>query len=239
MSRVLLVRHGQASFLAADYDKLSSTGELQARALGAYWAARGQIFDRAHTGPRSRQRTTAAIVARAYADAGVAFPEVVVMPEFDEYQAEDVVKQCLAALVAADRGAARLYEAFQAATEPAEQHRTFQKVLEVLMERWVSGEMPAPGVESWAEFCERVNRGITRFLGGSARGERSVIFSSGGPIAVAAQRALHLTHQDALRLSWMSRNCSYSEFLASGDRFSLSTFNAFPHLDDLLLLTYR
>jgi broad specificity phosphatase PhoE len=239
MSRVLLVRHGQASFLAAEYDKLSPNGELQARALGAYWAAHGRVFDRACTGPRSRQRNTAAIVSRAYADAGVAFPDVVVMPEFDEYQAEDVVKQCLAPLVATDHGAARLYQAFKAATEPAEQHRTFQKVLEVLMERWVSGEIPAPGVESWAEFCERVNRGISHFLAGGARGERSVIFTSGGPIAVAAQRALHLTHKDALRLSWMSRNCSYSEFLSSGDRFSLSTFNAFPHLDDPLLLTYR
>jgi hypothetical protein len=38
---------------------------------------------------------------------------------------------------------------------------------------------------------------------------------------------------------WMSRNCSYSEFLFSGERFTLSAFNAFPHLDDPALLTYR
>jgi hypothetical protein len=53
------------------------------------------------------------------------------------------------------------------------------------------------------------------------------------------QRALHLSSEDTLKTMWMSRNCSYSEFLFSGDRFTLSSFNAFPHLDDAGLLTYR
>ena len=35
MSKILLVRHGQASFGAADYDNLSPTGHEQSRVLGA------------------------------------------------------------------------------------------------------------------------------------------------------------------------------------------------------------
>ena len=38
MSRLFVIRHGQASFLADDYDQLSPLGEEQGRALGAYWA---------------------------------------------------------------------------------------------------------------------------------------------------------------------------------------------------------
>ena len=38
MSVLTLVRHGQASFFAADYDRLSPAGEGQARHLGDYWA---------------------------------------------------------------------------------------------------------------------------------------------------------------------------------------------------------
>jgi hypothetical protein len=53
------------------------------------------------------------------------------------------------------------------------------------------------------------------------------------------RRALHLSSQDTLRTTWMVRNSSFSEFLFSKDRFTLSTFNAFPHLDDVSLLTYR
>ncbi len=38
MSSLFLVRHGQASFLERNYDKLSAKGEEQARILGRYWA---------------------------------------------------------------------------------------------------------------------------------------------------------------------------------------------------------
>ena len=41
MSVVLLVRHGQASFGAEDYDRLSALGEEQSRLLGSSLAARG------------------------------------------------------------------------------------------------------------------------------------------------------------------------------------------------------
>ena len=58
MGRVFLVRHAQASFLEPDYDKLSATGEAQARVLGEYWARHKIVFDRVCTGPRVRHRET-------------------------------------------------------------------------------------------------------------------------------------------------------------------------------------
>jgi hypothetical protein len=53
------------------------------------------------------------------------------------------------------------------------------------------------------------------------------------------RRALHLSAEDMLQVTWMSRNASFSSFLASGKRFTLSAFNAHPHLDGNGLLTYR
>ncbi len=41
VSRILLVRHGQASWGADDYDQLSPLGDEQSRVLGAALAARG------------------------------------------------------------------------------------------------------------------------------------------------------------------------------------------------------
>jgi len=239
MSRIYLVRHAQASFLEPDYDRLSARGEIQARTLGDYWARRNQTFHRAASGPLVRQRGTAEIVGAAYAAARVNFPEIVVMREFDEYQVEEVIKQSLPPLLERDEQVAALYSEFERAGEAEEKRTTFQKVLEAVMDMWVGDKLTVPGVESWTEFCGRVNRGITRFLAEGGRGEQSVIFCSGGPIAVAVQRALNLEHGETLRLSWMSRNCSYSEFLWSGDRFTLSAFNAYPHLDEPSLLTYR
>ena len=46
MSMLHLVRHGQASFGADDYDKLSELGWQQSRRLGEYW--RSKQIGRAH-----------------------------------------------------------------------------------------------------------------------------------------------------------------------------------------------
>jgi hypothetical protein len=52
MSHLLLVRHGQASFLEENYDKLSAKGEAQSRLLGKYWACLKLPIDRVFAGPR-------------------------------------------------------------------------------------------------------------------------------------------------------------------------------------------
>jgi len=239
VSRVLLIRHAQGSFLAPDYDRLSSIGETQARRLGDYWAERNVKFDRAYTGPRTRQSETARIVAAAYQDARVHFPEPIVMQEFDEYHAEAVLRKAVPQLLGLDGVARQLHDAYLASTSPDEQRKTFQKLFELVIGKWVDGDVVVSDIEPWTEFCARVNRGISRVLSEAGSNEHVAVFSSGGPIAIAMQRALNLSARDALRASWMSRNCSYSEFLFSTGRFTLSTFNSFPHLDDGELLTYR
>ncbi|HSK45272.1 MAG TPA: phosphoglycerate mutase family protein, partial [Candidatus Binatia bacterium] len=85
MSRLFLVRHGQASFLERNYDKLSAKGEEQRRMLGDYWASLQLGFDRVYSGPRVRQRETARLVGEVYKSAGLPWPEPVVLPEFDEF----------------------------------------------------------------------------------------------------------------------------------------------------------
>ena len=45
MAQLFLVRHGQASYGAADYDRLSELGWRQARWLGEHFAERGIRFD--------------------------------------------------------------------------------------------------------------------------------------------------------------------------------------------------
>jgi broad specificity phosphatase PhoE len=239
MGRLLLVRHAQASFLAADYDKLSPVGQTQARMLGEYWKQRKVAFDRVCSGPRVRQRDTAKILAEGYRESGVSFPEPVVMPEFDEYEAEAVFKKALPQMIESDSGIRAFHQAFLASGNADEQRNNFQRMFEIVIGKWVGGEISVPGVESWSEFCTRVNRGLAQFMSAAGPGEHSAIISSGGPIAVAMQRALNLSPQDTLQISWMCRNCSFSEFLFTDDRFTLSTFNAFPHLDDPSLLTYR
>ena len=63
MGTLYLVRHGQASFGAADYDRLSALGERQSVRLGAYWRERGVVFNAVLTGTLRRHRQTWAGIA--------------------------------------------------------------------------------------------------------------------------------------------------------------------------------
>src|SRR5712691_7260232 len=236
---MFLIRHAQASFLEGNYDKLSTIGEIQAHRLGEFWASRQMVLDRVYSGPRVRQLNTARIVRDAYQEAGLEFPVPVVMNEFDEYEGEVVLRQSLARLLEESSEIREFYQRFENSNTAGEQRKSFQRLFEAVIGKWVDGAILVPDVESWADFCARVGRGLSQVASSKSRGERVAIFSSGGPIGVAMPRALNLSPQDTLRVAWMSRNCSYSEFLFSGDRFTLSTFNAFPHLDDAALLTSR
>ena len=239
MSRVILVRHAQASFLEPIYDKLSATGEVQSRLLGEYWARRGVQFSRVCSGPRVRQVQTARIVEEACRRLGQEFPEVAVMEQFDEYPAEAVLKLGLPQVLETSQEVRDLRHAFERAEDIDERKRSFQQMFEAIIGMWVSGALVIYGVESWRDFCARVDRGIGAIVNGATPAGDSVVFTSGGPIGVAMRRALHLSHADTLQLTWMSRNASFAEFISSGERFTLSAFNAHPHLEDERLLTYR
>jgi broad specificity phosphatase PhoE len=239
MSVVFLVRHAQASFLEPNYDKLSKLGEEQARLLGEYWVRHKIVFDRAFTGSCVRHKDTLSIATDTCRKAGKPFPEPQVLHEFDEYQGEAVLKRSLPGLLEMDQNVRDLHSAFQSSSGSAERRATFQKLFDAVIDKWVNGKVCPPGVETWLEFCSRVNSGLTTFLSAGKSGERVAIVTSGGPIAVAMQRALQLSAETTLNVSWMSRNSSWSEFIYSGERFTLSSFNCHAHIEDAAMLTYR
>src|SRR4029079_18154412 len=122
----------QASFFAAEYDRLSTLGEEQARLLGAYWVRRGVAFDEVYTGPRSRQIETAAIVASAYADAGLAWPRPVVLDELDEHRVDRLLKESMPEIAQEYAHVAALAGTYQRAETDREKHRGFQKLFEAV-----------------------------------------------------------------------------------------------------------
>jgi len=239
MGILYLVRHAQASFLQPNYDKLSPLGETQSRLLGEHWAQRKIIFDRVALGPCARHKDTVSLVSAAYRQANLTFPEPQTLLEFDEYHAEEVLRATLPTLLEKDQKIRDLHAAFQLAANNTEQRKTFQKLFSAVIGDWVRGVISLEGVEAWQEFCARVNSGLDKFLSAEKRGERVAIFTSGGPIAVAAQRALHLSPESTLEMTWMSRNSSWSEFLYNTERFTLSSFNVHEHIADSAMLTYR
>ncbi len=64
MGNLSLVRHGQASFGAADYDNLSELGRRQSVRLGEYFAGKGLQFESVITGTLKRHAQTWAGIAQ-------------------------------------------------------------------------------------------------------------------------------------------------------------------------------
>ena len=61
MASIILIRHGQASFGAANYDQLSDLGRRQAQLLNDYFSDCGITLDAIYCGTLERQRQTAEI----------------------------------------------------------------------------------------------------------------------------------------------------------------------------------
>ncbi len=76
LAELLVIRHGQASFGAENYDKLSDIGREQSRRAGDWLRAHGWVPDRVLTGDLSRQRGTADEMG---------FASARIDPGFDEY----------------------------------------------------------------------------------------------------------------------------------------------------------
>ncbi len=232
MATLVLVRHGQASLGAEDYDVLSSTGWRQGRALGCYWKARGERFDAVHVGPRRRHRETWQAVGEGLQGPSD-WPTFDHLAEMDEHQGPEVVghyHQRLAVEAPTDAAGS---------TDEVAQRQGYLEAFQRLTRQWVRGELATPeGLEPWSTFRQRVDLALDRLASRRVAGGQQVVFTSGGVVAAAVGRALDLDDEQIMALSWRIRNASFSKFLVSEGRFSLDTFNETPHLGTSDLTTF-
>ncbi|MDZ4797805.1 MAG: histidine phosphatase family protein [Bryobacteraceae bacterium] len=239
MSTLTLVRHGQASYMEADYDKLSTLGEEQARKLGQYWARHRISPGRVIHGPAKRHIRTMEIAGQIVQDAGLFWPDPISEPAFDEFDAFTVMRIMLPRMTAHNTGIRRLSEQFETLRHSPEAGRILQKLFEEVCREWCGGAFDNDEAETWAQFRRRIASAVDHVRQTAVPSTHTVVFTSGGPIAATIGHSLGLNAVQTVEFVWLSRNCSYSQFLFSGDRFSLHAFNSVPHLDDLKLFTYR
>lgn len=207
MGQVLLVRHGQASFGAEDYDALSPLGFEQAKLLGSALAARGIVADAVLTGTMRRHRETAESCAAA---AGWT-PLVDVDAGWDEFDFLGVLATQ------------------QAPPGGTEDKAAFQRWFEEATAAWIAGEdWPYP--ETFVAFTERVTAALDRTVA-LASTSTVAVFSSGGPIAWAVAQVLGGSSDHWTRLNRMSVNTGLTRLVASPRGVNLLTYNDQSHLD--------
>lgn len=220
---------------AADYDQLSAHGREQARTLGVVLAGRlleadRPGFDAVFSGPARRHRDTAALTSEGFASASLRFPDPIVLAGFDEHDGQALVAAALAQLTeqAEPRVTALATAAMDTTLEPRQRSKSWQRLFEVIMRRWLRCELELEGVETWPAFHQRVRDAFTQ-LRAAAHGEIAV-FTSVGPIAVVLHEVLGLPPERAFEQAWRVYNSSITRVVYSGDRMTLDGFNEVAHL---------
>jgi broad specificity phosphatase PhoE len=217
MAELYLVRHGQASFGADNYDELSPSGHTQAGWLGEYFAQAKLRFDRIVIGTMQRHRQTADAILAAMGGLQAEIAQDAGLNEYD-FQA------LFAAL-----GEEGTPPGSSAGRSAFSSKKDFYKGLRHALQLWADDRLPGPVPETWQQFQMRVQR--ARLDIQRAGGKRVLVVSSGGPIAVTAQQVLQAPNATAIALNLQIRNSSVCQYVFNDSAMSLVSFNAVPHLE--------
>ncbi|MCL2540919.1 MAG: histidine phosphatase family protein [Nocardioidaceae bacterium] len=243
MGLILLVRHGQASFGADDYDVLSPVGWDQGRALGRWLAEHGPAPATVVHGGMRRHRETWEAIAEGAAEqcrsgtngndsvsesavrAQTALPEARVDPDWAEFDHLAVL--------------ARHAETTGAEVDHTADRRTFQEAFERATGHWAAGQADYP--EPYADFVARSSAALERV---AAEPGPALVVSSGGVIAALGAVLLAPAMPAAeigpiwSRLNTVLTNASVSRVIVGRTGARLLTYNEHQHLVGDLL-TYR
>ena len=212
MGTLYLVRHGQASFGAEDYDRLSPMGMQQSARLGEYFAHKGVKFEAAITGTLVRHAQTYAGICKG---AGLDISPIA-WPGLNEYDGDAVI--------------AAIHPRELAKPDTPELYRLHFRLLRDGLTQWMNGVVSPRGMPSYTDFVA----GITSALDHVRKNfEGNVLLvSSGGPISTAVGQVLGTTPEATIEMNLRIRNSAVSEFVFNPKRHALLTFNTLPHLDD-------
>jgi broad specificity phosphatase PhoE len=216
MPTLYLVRHGQASFGAADYDNLSDLGLQQAEILGRYFSSKGLQFDAVYAGTLRRHAQTYAGIAQGMASS----QQALLRPGLNEYDSDAVV--------------AAVHPAPLSREKSPENYRKHFRLLKGGLAAWMEGSAQPIGMPTYPDFV----RGITAVLDevraqfGGYDDARILIVSSGGPISTAVGHILGTPASATIELNLRIRNTSVTEFAFTPKRHMLVTYNTLPHLED-------
>lgn len=212
MPHVYLVRHGQASFGAADYDQLSPLGRQQCQALGQHLSARGLRFATVMTGTLRRQRQSLAALREGWVGEGLVAEQT--WPGLNEYSSEALAQ-------------ALHPDTLPDVADPQARRQHFRLLRQSLL-AWMAGQIQPVGMPSHREFVAGMLAALAhcRQHGGDA-----LLISSGGPISMLVGHLLGASPEATVELNLRLRNSAVTELVLSPQHASLLCFNSLAHLE--------
>ncbi|MCW8107855.1 histidine phosphatase family protein [Alteromonas ponticola] len=230
MAAIYLIRHGQASFHADDYDKLSALGIEQAAFVGRAMAYQKVVPDAIYRGDLLRHQETAEHSLPEYGE-GL---DVHIMPQWNEYDHREILARYDERLATPSS----TKELLGSHPNPKD---AFKQAIMNAMDRWMSGVYDSDYTESWDNFTSRVFDGIEVVR--QAVHQASVVYTSGGPISVITCQLLGLPLTDLMKINWMLVNGGITKLIVRGKnrKLALSSLNEhsiFANTADKRFITY-
>jgi len=231
MTTIYLVRHGQASFGAESYDKLSPNGELQAKILGQYFDKILKEEPDVVAGSMQRHQQTANF---ALAEC---FPEAKIVTDsaWNEFNHQQVFAQY-------DPRFNEPHLLKQEVAKESSPRAYLAKIFEGAIERWTGGEFHHEYDEAWPDFKNRVETALQNLCDELAKTKPryAVVFTSGGVISVVAGKLLELSPNKTFALNWAIANTSLTTLRLVGNEPQLLSLNEhhFIKAEDPQLLTW-
>ena len=232
MGSIYLIRHGQASFGAKDYDNLSTLGIKQSQMLGQHFSNIGLNFDTIYTGAMRRHQQTADACLQAM---GRQSPGTKTIDEFNEYDHEQVFQ----AHKPEFKDKAKLVQFLASQDKP---QKAFHLLFTQAFDRWASGKFDGEYDETWPAFNARCKRGLDAISKNASASQHIAVFTSGGPIASNIQQHLNIPDENIHTINWSMVNCSITHFLYNSSGVNLGYYNNYSHLESTInspLITYR
>ncbi|MCO8090918.1 MULTISPECIES: histidine phosphatase family protein [Acinetobacter] len=216
MTTIYLIRHGQASFGAESYDKLSPNGELQAKLLGRYFDEILKEAPYVVAGSMQRHQQTAQLaLAECFPES-----EPVTDSAWNEFNHQQVFAQY-----------EPRFNQPELLKEDVSQHANprayLSKIFEGAIERWTGGDYHHEYEESWPDFKQRVETALQHLCDDLAekKPRYAVVFTSGGVISVAAGKILGLSPNKTFALNWAITNTSMTTLRLVGNQPQLLSLN--------------
>ncbi len=220
-----MIRHGQASFGAENYDKLSPTGQRQSQILAEHFCKLNMQFDLLYTGSMTRHQETAHAFLSLYKQRSMPLPPVHQHEAFNEYDSKAILTEIIPELLEEDPSLS------DSVSTLLENKQSFQRVFEKVMLKWVTDNYRSNRLIRWSDFTSGVYRGIEEIMNDHGQGKKIVIFTSGGAISATVKKALNLSNEDTIRISWQIVNASITRLKCTNEIIMLASFNEMTHLE--------
>jgi broad specificity phosphatase PhoE len=220
MSKILLIRHGQASFMKANYDQLSDLGREQSIKLGHWMKDRDIQPELVWSGTLSRQQDTCRLSLGEER-----LPTI--DTSFNEHEGPSVFKDYFPTFLSDKPELSDLIKL--KGVQDAEVRPQLIKSFFQMHHLWTQGRIESGEYESWEDFKSRARVAYDLILA-SAKDGTVAVYTSGGLIASILGLVLDLKDDKVVDINWQIRNTSITELKLSSGRLLLREFNATPHL---------